>query len=207
LDLSPEQIREAVILVESVRCACVKLENRLMADGSAETLKGQVEAAWDSDLLDEAEESASPRGNDSENAPAATGHNQSPRASILIAEDNPAYARALGRVASRYGEVVFAETAGQADVALAERRQNWKAFILDVALGDGSGLDVLDRARERFPRTRALFITGYLDSHKVNAAYRLDADLLGKPFSREDVVRFLRSIGRPKPTEPTDPKA
>jgi CheY-like chemotaxis protein len=194
VELSPEQAREAAALVDRVRCACGTLEAKLLAEVSNNDVQSQSTAGGPDFLEQESDGDADqPAGLASVSIARRNGGTAASR--ILIVDDNPTFGRILGRIAQAYGEVVLAETARQAEAAIAGSGKSWKAFILDVALADGSGLDVLARARERFPSTRALLITGYLDPRKTNAAFRLQADFLAKPFRRADLQRFLQSAG------------
>jgi CheY-like chemotaxis protein len=190
--LSSEEVREAAALVDRVRCAFATLETRLAGAAQAGRARSHI-ASEATDFFDDEE------GCDAGTSADAEGARRDHRAvggRILILEDNTAFGRAMERIAQAYGEVVVAGTVGAANAALVEPRRRWRAFIFDEALTDGSGLEVMARARERFRRTRALLITGHLDAHKANQAYRLDAAFLAKPFRKVDLERFLESAGR-----------
>jgi len=113
--------------------------------------------------------------------------------SILVVEDERAFARALLRIASNYGDAVHAETTARVETILADGNRHWKAFILDLFLPDGHGLKLLEQLRPRFPTIPALIMTGHLDGDAVNAAYDLGAAFLLKPFAPSRIDRFLSS--------------
>jgi DNA-binding response OmpR family regulator len=109
---------------------------------------------------------------------------------FLVVEDDDAVARALTRIVRFYGEVALATTAGDAR-RLLEQAGPWKAFVLDVGLPDGSGLDLLADVREAFPSTPALVLTGRTEASAINAAFDLDAHYAVKPIEESRVRRFL----------------
>jgi len=61
--------------------------------------------------------------------------------------------RALGRVVCRYGEMVTASALREALPFLSDGSA-WSAFLFDVQLPDGSGLDLLAKARATYPSRR-----------------------------------------------------
>jgi DNA-binding response OmpR family regulator len=109
---------------------------------------------------------------------------------FLVVEDDDAVARALTRIIRSYGEVALATTAGDAR-RLLEQAVPWRAFVLDVGLPDGSGLDLLADMRDAFPSTPALVLTGRTEACAINAAFDLDAHYAVKPIEESRVRRFL----------------
>jgi ActR/RegA family two-component response regulator len=67
-------------------------------------------------------------------------------ASFLIVDDNSLVRRALERVFSRYGSCHGAESHADAERQMVAVSA-WDGFVIDVKLGDGSGLDLLAKAR------------------------------------------------------------
>ncbi len=121
---------------------------------------------------------------------------------FLIAEDDPLHAGLLRRLVEPFGEVVLCGTAREADACL-QGRSPLCALILDIGLPDGSGLDVLARARASrhtpLATVPALLQTGRLDAQLINRAYDLDAGYVVKPFAIERVERFVRSAAGAPP--------
>ncbi len=114
---------------------------------------------------------------------------------FLILEDEPYLARALERLVASFGEATVVNTAWQADAALAAQ-EPWDAFLFDIGLPDGSGLDVLERARHRYPGVPALVQTGRLEPDLVNRAFDLRAGMLMKPIVPARVEEFARAVVR-----------
>jgi DNA-binding NarL/FixJ family response regulator len=111
---------------------------------------------------------------------------------VLIVEDEPVVAHAIARLARGAGEAHLAPSVAAADYLLAERH-DWGAFIVDVGLPDGSGMELLVRARKAYPVTPALVLTGFVDPQIMHAAFELRARYIAKSFfDPKRVVRFLR---------------
>jgi DNA-binding NarL/FixJ family response regulator len=111
---------------------------------------------------------------------------------VFIVEDEPVVAEAIVRLARRVGEPYLARTVAAANEMLA-REQTWGAFLFDVGLSDGSGIDLLVRARKAYPTTPALLLGGFVDPRVLKAACELHARYLTKVFfDPKRLVRFLR---------------
>jgi CheY-like chemotaxis protein len=122
---------------------------------------------------------------------------------FLVVEDDDGIGRALTRIVRSYGEVALATTASDAR-RLLEDSGPWRAFLLDVGLPDGSGLELLADVRGAFPSTPALVLTGRTEASAINAAFDLDAHYAVKPIDESRVRRFLDGATAPAsfPDEP-----
>ena len=113
---------------------------------------------------------------------------------MLVVDDDVRLRAMLTEYLTRNGfEVTAAGTCSAAQAKLA--RDAFEVIVLDVALPDGSGLEVLEtlRARGRAPRA-TLAMTGHDDSKTRRAC--LDAgctDVLVKPLP---IAELLRQIER-----------
>ncbi len=114
---------------------------------------------------------------------------------FLAVDDEMSAQRSYQRLLEAYGRVVVVPTAAEA------RRQftacaDWRAFLFDLRLEDGTGLELLAEARRIFPVTPAVIVTGHVENWVANAAYDLDADVLGKPFEDARMHRWIeRALG------------
>lgn len=110
---------------------------------------------------------------------------------ILIVEDDGAFASSLVRFVESLGcEATVAATVRSAMDHLVDA-DAWAALTLDVSLVDGSGIDVLSRARVAHSRVPALLLTGLVDREIANAAFRLRAEYLVKPVTPPQLKDFL----------------
>jgi DNA-binding NarL/FixJ family response regulator len=71
---------------------------------------------------------------------------------------------------------------------------DWDGFVIDVRLGDGSGLDVLATARRTYAHTPAVVLSGSLDRAAVNRAAVLNARFVCKPCGTEELAPFLSDV-------------
>jgi DNA-binding NarL/FixJ family response regulator len=111
-----------------------------------------------------------------------------PRVAILCVEDDRLMAVAIQRALRDY-DVVVADRAAIARELISSR--TFAAWLIDVAVPDGSGVDLLAWARERGWNTPALVMTGHADREAVNAAQSLGAEFLYKPYNKANLMAFL----------------
>src|SRR5262245_4669240 len=100
--------------------------------------------------------------------------------SFLIVDDNEIVRRALTFLLNRYGDCRAAASATDAEQHVTSGAE-WDGFVIDVCLGDGSGLDVLATARRIHAGTPAVVLSGNLDRETVNRAAVLNARFVCKP--------------------------
>jgi DNA-binding NarL/FixJ family response regulator len=112
------------------------------------------------------------------------------RARFLLIEDDPIARRALAHIIGPYGEVFVASTACAAESML-QGKWHWCAILADVGLPDGSGLEVMARARPEHAQTPLLFLTGRADAETLNAAYDLGGHCVAKPVDTGRIRRFV----------------
>jgi two-component system, NarL family, response regulator DevR len=111
----------------------------------------------------------------------------------LIVDDNSLVRRALECVLHRYGACRSVASASEAAREL-ESGIDWDGFIIDVCLGDGSGLDVLAHARRTYVQTPAIVLTGTLDRTTVNRAALLNARFVCKPCGIQELAPFVGDV-------------
>jgi DNA-binding NtrC family response regulator len=128
---------------------------------------------------------------------------------VLVVDDDIAICRLIDRMLS--DEQYKIQTSQSVAGALrAIERQHFDAYVIDLVLKDGSGLDVAKRIRSKWGATPIILISGY-DLHAV--ALKADklriSELLAKPFSRKIVCEAVKkAIGLPKAApklSPIDP--
>ena len=105
------------------------------------------------------------------------------RQSVLIVDDEGLIRRSLRMVLEGAGyDVRNAANGAEALAQLADEPPD--CVLIDLRLGDMSGLDVLRAARERLPLPKAFVITDHGDVDSAVSALRLGAfDFIRKPFS------------------------
>ena len=125
--------------------------------------------------------------------------------SVLIVDDDRSFLQRLARAMEARGFVVTtAETVAD---GLAKVEGAAPAFaVVDMRLGDGSGLDVISALKKNRPGARAIVLTGYGNIATAVTAVKLGAvDYLAKPADADDVVAALIASGDHKPSPPENP--
>ena len=121
----------------------------------------------------------------------------------LLIDDDQLYASTLQRSLARKGitETVIAH---ESDAALA-LATTWQPdfVLLDLKLGNESGLSLIAPLRKRCPQARILLLTGYASvATAVEAIKRGADDYLPKPFEPRELLARIRAILRRKVDSP-----
>ncbi|HSW15296.1 MAG TPA: sigma-54 dependent transcriptional regulator [Solimonas sp.] len=113
------------------------------------------------------------------------------RIGVLLVDDDTAILRSFRRCLEEYGyRVEAAQSAAEADAALG--RAVFDICVLDVNLGEDSGLELLPRLREAAPWMRVVMATGVNDAAVAVSAIRAGAaDYLVKPCSPDELVHAV----------------
>jgi two-component system response regulator RegA len=123
--------------------------------------------------------------------------------SLLIVDDDKPFAARLARAMESRGFVV--EAAGGVAEGLATIAAHPPAFaVIDLRLGDGSGLDVIRALKAARPLARAIILTGYGAIATAVTAVKLGAfDYLAKPVDADEITAALMSdhVDRPQGAE------
>jgi DNA-binding response OmpR family regulator len=114
------------------------------------------------------------------------------RERILVVEDNAGLGRTLTLAIRCLGcDATVVATVRDAIELLADL-DDWAGIILDLSLGDGPGLPVLEWVRERDRDISVLIHTAHTEHAAISAAFNLQAYFLEKPSTPAQIERFLR---------------
>jgi two-component system, OmpR family, response regulator len=118
---------------------------------------------------------------------------------VLIVDDHAEVRDLVARSLRRDGhEVVVAATAHEAEARLAAEPLD--VVVLDVALPDGSGIDLCRSLRESGMATPVLLLTAHAAVPERVAGLDAGADdFLGKPFAVSELRARVRALGRRGP--------
>jgi len=125
--------------------------------------------------------------------------------SLLIVDDDKSFLQRLARAMEGRGfNVSIAESVSD---GLSQVERAAPAFaVVDMRLGDGSGLDVISALKKRRPEARGIILTGYGNIATAVNAVKLGAvDYLAKPADADDVVAALLAVEGKKPEPPDHP--
>jgi two-component system response regulator RegA len=125
--------------------------------------------------------------------------------SLLIVDDDAPFLRRLARAMETRGFVVDVAESVAEGIAKAKGAPP-KYAVVDLRLGDGSGLDVIAAIRQRRDDTRIIMLTGYGNIATAVNAVKLGAvDYLAKPADADDIFSALTQKPGEKAELPENP--
>ncbi len=110
---------------------------------------------------------------------------------VLVCDDESGMREMLTSCLKRAGyEVVAVESFGAATRAL--QGQSFDLVLTDLSLPDGTGMDLLQQAKELDSTMQVVMITGYATSEQAVVAMRMGAyDYIRKPFRNSELLVVL----------------
>ncbi len=113
--------------------------------------------------------------------------------SVLVVEDDPAVRTLVVRALRGRGYRVLDAERGDAALSIAEESGGVDLVVTDVVIPGMSGRKLAERVRQRWPRTRILYTSGFAvqDAVRQGLADR-GANYLEKPFSPDRLARTVR---------------
>jgi two-component system response regulator RegA len=125
--------------------------------------------------------------------------------SLLIVDDDKPFLNRLARAMEGRGYLVRIAESVQAGIAAVEEAA--PAFaVIDLRLGDGNGLDVIARLKEKRPDARGVVLTGYGNIATAVSAVKLGAyDFLAKPADADEIHAALAASPDSRPVPPENP--
>lgn len=124
---------------------------------------------------------------------------------LLIVDDDRPFLHRLARAMESRGFVVA--TADSIANGLAAIETAAPAFaIIDMRLGDGNGIDVISKLKEKRPDARGIILTGYGNIATAVTAVKLGAfDYLAKPADADEIYHALMATQIDKPDAQDNP--
>jgi len=121
---------------------------------------------------------------------------EAPAAHLLLVDDEEEFRLATGRALKRRGfEITEAGDGTEALDKIAERRPD--LVLLDLKMPGMSGIETLQRLREREAALPVILLTGHGNLPAALAGIRLDvADLLQKPVDVDELAERIRMLLR-----------
>ncbi|WP_040305243.1 ActR/PrrA/RegA family redox response regulator transcription factor [Ahrensia sp. R2A130] len=120
---------------------------------------------------------------------------------LLLVDDDRPFLQRLGRaMESRNFIVTMADTVAEGIANVKKEAPDFA--VVDMRLGDGNGLDVVEALQNSGTDTRVVVLTGYGNIATAVTAVKLGAiDYLAKPADADDVYAALMQ----DPTDKADP--
>ncbi|MBB6167534.1 ActR/PrrA/RegA family redox response regulator transcription factor [Chelatococcus composti] len=125
--------------------------------------------------------------------------------SLLIVDDDRPFLMRLARAMESRGYTVrTAESVAEGLAAIDEAPPAYA--VIDMRLGDGNGLDVVTRLKERRPDARGIMLTGYGNIATAVSAVKLGAyDYLAKPADADEIHAALMARSGMRAPPPENP--
>jgi two-component system, response regulator RegA len=125
--------------------------------------------------------------------------------SLLILDDDKPFLHRLARAMESRGFLVTqCETVAEGLAALEDTPPAFA--IIDMRLGDGNGLDVIQKLKEARPDARGIILTGYGNIATAVTAVKLGAfDYLAKPADADEIYHALMATQIDKPDAQENP--
>jgi len=119
---------------------------------------------------------------------------KNPPPRILLMEDEINVAKGMQLVLGEAGyEVDRAET-GRYALELV-RRNPYDLILADLCLPDLDGLQIIKEAKQQWPQTRVIVITGYSTVASAIDAFKLGtSDYLEKPFTENELIKAIAEV-------------
>jgi CheY-like chemotaxis protein len=119
------------------------------------------------------------------------------RATILLVDDNTDVREITAILLNDLGYAVIEAESGQAVLAQLESGTTADLLIVDFAMPGMSGLEMVTKARVKWPALKAIFVTGYADAPHMSNLLVGEA-VLRKPFSISDLETAInQALARP----------
>ena len=124
---------------------------------------------------------------------------------LLLVDDDKPFLQRLARAMETRGFTVA--IADSVEAGLASVKTHAPAYaVVDMRLGDGNGLDIIEAIRARREDTRAVILTGYGNIATAVNAVKLGAiDYLSKPADADQVFAALTRRAGEKVAPPENP--
>ena len=144
------------------------------------------------------------RGHDAAGSPGSARHppddmiGQAPTLRILLVDDHPIVRRGLRDIlVDTFSGSMIHEVGSGRDALTFARSHTWDVMILDLSLPDGSGLDVLKRARQVQPRLPVLILSMHAADQFARRAVAAGASgYLTKDTANAELVNAVSRLAR-----------
>ena len=124
-------------------------------------------------------------------------------ASVLIVDDEQLLVRTLSSVLSEYGYRITVAGSAEEAAPWIFGQEPFDLILLDNRLPGESGIELMQRLRERAVRSKVVLMTAYGTAEVRRQVERLAGEYLTKPFDLGVVVEVVRALIGPALPEPT----
>lgn len=115
---------------------------------------------------------------------------------ILIIDDHAVVRDGVKRIFDEQpGTVVFGEASSRLEALQLAREQHWDLAVLDLSLGDHSGLEVLKELKQIRPRLPVLILSMHSEEQYARRAFKAGASgYITKDSSRAELAKAVNKV-------------
>ncbi len=115
---------------------------------------------------------------------------------ILIIDDHAVVRDGVKKIFDEQpGEVVFGEASNRVEALQLAREQDWDLAVLDLSLGNQSGLEVLKELKELRPRLPVLILSMHSEEQYARRAFKAGASgYITKDSSRTELAKAINKV-------------
>jgi DNA-binding NtrC family response regulator len=115
---------------------------------------------------------------------------------VLLVDDEKALLDVFAAALGPYFEVTTASNAREADFVL--QKKAFKVVVADHLMPGGNGMNFLVRAREEFPHTQRVLVTGYMKPEMLLRSVNEAAlfRYLLKPVSMPELIKVVQDAAK-----------
>ena len=115
---------------------------------------------------------------------------------ILILDDHEVVREGVKKVLDeQLGEISFGEASTVPEALALVREQDWDVVVLDLSLGDRSGLEVLKELRQIRPQVPALILSMHSEEQYARRAFKAGAaGYITKGSPRAELVKAVNKV-------------
>jgi signal transduction histidine kinase/CheY-like chemotaxis protein len=119
-----------------------------------------------------------------------------PRAVVLLVEDEPIVRMLMTEMLSDHGYTVLEAHSGRSGLSVVESGARLDLLITDVGLPGGmDGRQLADAVRQQRPNLKALFVTGYAESAALEISRREQGiEIMIKPFTVDALLAKVQEM-------------
>jgi two-component system cell cycle sensor histidine kinase/response regulator CckA len=115
---------------------------------------------------------------------------------VLIAEDEEMVRTFIKKILEKAGyKVIVAADGEDAMEKFRQNREDISLILSDVIMPKKSGREILEEVRKEKSGVKGIFISGYTANvMKEKGIFEGDADIITKPFVKDDLLRKVREV-------------
>jgi signal transduction histidine kinase/CheY-like chemotaxis protein len=118
------------------------------------------------------------------------------RGAVLVVDDDPDVRELTVAALQNLGYAVTAAESGRAALEILDGRAPVDLMLIDYAMPELTGVDIVRLARAKRPELRILFMTGYADTAALVSEAGRDR-ILKKPFALSDLATTIEAAMKP----------